>query len=213
MRNVYIVGAQCTGKTTLVNALEAAFAKDAHGSHPQHPVMIREVARRVLKEKVFSRDDITNSPKRALQLQKHILDAQHEAEVAASADNLDPGYICDRSGLDPIVYATLFVGPESAAEMLASKAWLELESRMKQGIVIVCEAGCHWLIDDGTRLMPTDMEDWKRVDAAFRDLLKARGISYCVISKDMADLDERVEWVKGLIKASHVRDTSSSLVA
>jgi nicotinamide riboside kinase len=206
MRNVYIIGAQCTGKTTLVNALDAAFAKDAQRHHPQHPAIIREVAREVLKEKDFSRDDITTSPERALQLQKHILDAQHDAEIAASAGNLGPGYICDRSGLDPIVYADLLVGHESSTELLASKAWFELESRMKEAIVILCEAGCHWLTDDGMRLMPTDVEDWGRVDGAFRDLLKARGIGYSVISKDLVDLDKRVGYVRSLINASQRRD-------
>jgi nicotinamide riboside kinase len=189
--SVYIIGAQCTGKTTLVNALEDSYAKN------EQPLVIREVARTVLREKGFSRSDITSSPSRALELQKHILDAQFEVEKAATGDDsCSPWYICDRSGLDPIVYAQLFVSEAAATEMLATDTWKELERRMKAGIVILCEAGCTWLVDDGTRLMPDGMDEWMRIDSAFRTLLAVRGINYKVIPKDMVSLEERVERVR-----------------
>jgi nicotinamide riboside kinase len=176
MRNTYIIGPQCTGKTTLVNALEKVFRHDTHGASsadPQQPLIIREVARTVLKEKGFIREDITTSPTRALQLQQHILDTK------------------------------CFVGYEAVEELLASKTWLDLEARMKKSIVVLCEAGCHWLVDDGVRLMPNDLEEWTRVEAAFRDLLEKRGISYYIIPKDMADLGTRVRHVQALINAMH----------
>jgi hypothetical protein len=69
--------------------------------------------------------------------------------------------------------------------------------------VVLCEAGCRWLVDDGVRLMPVDMEEWTRIDAAFRDLLQKRGIGYSVISKDMADIGTRVRYVQALIDAIH----------
>ncbi|RYP05736.1 hypothetical protein DL764_003594 [Monosporascus ibericus] len=199
-RNVYIIGAQCTGKTTLVNSLEENFDSSNCGQPGEQmpkPTIIREVARTVLREKKFSRDDITNSPSRALQLQKYILEAQMEAENTASkSDNPSPWYICDRSGLDPIVYARVFVGEEAAEDMLASEEWQELEGRMKTGIVILCEAGCSWLVDDGTRLMPDGMEDWMRVDDAYRKLLAAREIDYVVCSRNLVSRAERVQLVK-----------------
>lgn len=202
MKNVYIVGAQSTGKTTLVNALEASFnaSNSAHEVRSPSPLIVREVARTVLQEKGFSREDITTSPTRALQLQRHILDAQYEAEVEASTSDVSPWYLCDRSGLDPIVYAKYFVGADAAAELLTSTSWLELEARMKEGIVFVCEAGCHWLKDDGIRLMPTDAEEWTRIDDAFRKLLDARGIPYSVISKDVMELQKRMKLVTDVIK-------------
>jgi hypothetical protein len=52
-------------------------------------------------------------------------------------------------------------------------------------------------------LMPVDMEEWTRIDAAFRDLLQKRGIGYSVISKDMADIGTRVRYVQALIDAIH----------
>jgi nicotinamide riboside kinase len=202
-RNVYIIGAQCTGKTTLVNSLEEKFNSSGCGQPGKQmakPIIIREVARAVLREKQFSRDDITNSPTRALQLQKYILETQVETEKAASkSDHPSPWYICDRSGLDPIAYAHVFVGEEAADDMLASEAWQELERRMKAGIVILCEAGCSWLVDDGTRLMPDGMEDWMRVDNAFRKLLAAREINYTVCSRNLVSLADRVQLVKELL--------------
>ncbi|KAF2681976.1 hypothetical protein K458DRAFT_371268 [Lentithecium fluviatile CBS 122367] len=194
---VYIIGAQCTGKTTLVNALEDSFHRNDLKQSTTKPLIIREVARTVLKEKQFSRDDITTSPSRALQLQKHILEAQFDAENAANApEGPSSWYICDRSGLDPVVYAQLFVGEEAAGELLATETWKGLERRMKASIVILCEAGCSWLIDDGTRLMPEGMEQWMRIDTAFRSLLAVREIAYAVVPKDMIAIGERVELVK-----------------
>jgi nicotinamide riboside kinase len=192
--NIFVIGAQCTGKTTLVNALESSFA--AHTPH-QPPMVIREVARTVLKEKAFSRDDITSSKARALQLQQHILEAQFHAERTASTS---AWYICDRSGLDPIAYTRVFVGKEAADEMLACEQWVELERGMKKGIVVLCEAGCSWLVDDGTRLMPTGLEEWMRVDKAFRELLQERDIGYFVIPKDLVNLEERILLVKDAAK-------------
>jgi nicotinamide riboside kinase len=194
-RNVYIIGAQSTGKSTLVNALATSYALESVGRAGQ-PQIIREVARTVLKDKSFTREDITNSPSRAFELQRHILDAQREAEASASNDASYSWYICDRSGLDPIVYAQLFVGKDAANLLMTSEAWRELEPKMRAGIVMLCEAGCSWLIDDGTRLMPDDVDAWMRVDAAFRALLEAQGIGYTVISKGMVSVQERVNVVK-----------------
>lgn len=200
-RNTYIVGAQCTGKTTIVNALEASFAQkggqNANGAivdQTQTPRLIREVARTVLREKGFSRDDM-NTPARALQLQQCILEAQLNAEEAADAANPSPWYICDRSGLDPIAYAQVYAGQEAADQLLASSQWANIERRMRAGVVILCEAGCSWLVDDGTRLM-TSVDEWMRLDATFRELLEARHIGYTVIPKDMMCIDERVAAVK-----------------
>jgi nicotinamide riboside kinase len=205
MRNVYIIGAQSTGKSTLVNALDTSYkeeAADDHSASLQPPSIIREVARTVLKEKGFSREDIIMSPIRALRLQQYILEAQYNTEAVACTSDTAAWFICDRSGLDPIVYAKCFTGSEASAHMLASKIWLELEGRMKKSIVILCEAGNHWLIDDGIRLMPNDMEEWAHVDKTFRGLLEWRGISYSVIPKHITDVGKRVKYVRGVIDAA-----------
>lgn len=211
MRNVYIIGAQSTGKTTLINALEAQLEADRSANDRndfQQPTVIREVARTVLKEKNYSRTDITTSHIRALQLQKDILEAQYQAETVMQTGETTSWYICDRSGLDPVVYTACFVGAEAAAEMLTSDIWLDLECRMKDGIVILCEAGCQWLIDDGVRLMPTDSSEWTRMDTTFRTLLEARCIAYSVLPHDMVDLSKRVEYVRSIIEGARTKEST-----
>ena len=205
---VFTLSAQCTGKTTLVNALEDAFHQGDTAIQvtevASRQVIIREVARTVLHDKHFSREDITASPSRSLQLQKHILDAQFEAEQAAIGLDTPPTtwYISDRSGLDPIIYAQLFVGEEAAGEMLASAKWKELERCMKAGVVVLCEAGCSWLADDGTRLMPDGTEAWMRIDDAFRRQLAGRGIHYTLVPNHVASLQARVQLVLECLRSS-----------
>ncbi len=195
-RNVYIIGAQSTGKTTLVKAFETHFAQLATGTSSFRPVIIHEVAREVLKtNEHLRRKDLATSPDCAFQLQDLILAAQYHAEITSCSANASKWYIADRSGLDPIVYAKHFIGEHAAAKLLASDMWSELECRMKAGIVVLCEAGCRWLEDDGVRMMPRDMEEWMSIDAMFRELLQARGIGFCVISRDVVNVQQRVDYL------------------
>lgn len=204
-KNVWIIGPQSTGKTALVDALDQAFA--GSGASPgtavlNRPAIIREVARTVLKTHNYTRDDIANSPSRAFQLQKLILEAQCKAEeTALNTDQPSSWFISDRSGLDPVVYAKVFVGDHTVQELTSSDRWRTLEERMKNGLVVICEAGCIWLVDDGTRLMPRDLEDWMRVDTAFHEVLRAMAIDVIVISKTTIDLQQRVQIVLDAVKA------------
>jgi nicotinamide riboside kinase len=204
MKNIYIIGAQSTGKTSLVNALKTSFEHDPsrnHNSCPQQPHIIPELGRIVMREKGFTRQDITVSPIRALRIQQYILNAQYTAETTLCPPNTAAWCICDRSGLDPIVFARYFASAEAAAELLASKKWLELEGRMKRGIVVLCEVGNNWLVDDGVRLMPNDVTEWAHIDRAFRGLLEWRGIKFSVLPKQVTDLTKRVEFVRALVDA------------
>jgi nicotinamide riboside kinase len=205
MKSIYIIGAQSTGKTTLVNALAKAFQEQlqATGANKRTPTVIQEIARTIVqREAQFCREEVAATPERALKLQHRILAAQYDAEVTIRHTNTPvpapEWYISDRSGLDPIVYARCLVGKEAAADMLATAAWQELESRMKAGLVILCEASGVWLQDDGLRLMPEDLDEWLRVDASFRDMLEARGIEYYVMSKEMLDIQDRVDLFRQL---------------
>jgi nicotinamide riboside kinase len=207
-KNVYIIGPQCTGKSTLVKALENTYKEAANENRVQRyaaspqPTIVQEVARTVLQKQGFTRDDLRNSKLRALQFQEYILEAQRNAESAASADTASTWYICDRSGLDPIVYTHMYVGAAAAADMLASDTWKYLEQKMKQGIVFLCEAGCSWLVDDGTRLMPSGVEEWMKTESVFREQLVARDIKYSIVPRDMGSLQERVQLVKKTIEAA-----------
>lgn len=189
-RNIYIVGAQCTGKTTLVNALETHLDNSSQASRP---AIIREVARSVLEKHSFTAADIRSSPERSLELQRRILSAQVTAEREALkiADYL----ISDRSGADPICYALCYVGQEGAGSMLLSPEWCELKERMAEALVVVCEAGADWLDDDGVRLMPFDREEWLSFHRLFCRFLDESRLPYAVLFAEITDLDERVNFV------------------
>ncbi|ORY59518.1 AAA domain-containing protein [Pseudomassariella vexata] len=206
--NIYIIGAQCTGKTTLVNALEAYFTHQHHKNSvptkPSYPApsFIEEVARTVLKTHNFAAHDIRTSPSRALALQTLILEAQFRAErlhLATAEDNAEdscssPWFISDRSAIDPIVYALRYVSEDAAQELSASNEWKEMRALMARSLVIVCEAGANWLVDDGVRLMPSG-EEWMETHRDFCQVLKSAGLKYEILPWRIGIMDERVKFV------------------
>ena len=193
-KNIYIVGAQCTGKTTLIAALSAHFTNSSAATTTvPAPQILTEVARTVLRQHDFTANDITSSPSKAILMQRLILEAQYTAEKAAGTR----WFISDRSGFDPIVYTKRYVGEEGARDLLRTNIWGELKERMGQSLVVVCEAGADWLMDDGVRLMPEDKEDWVAFHELFCSSLNDAGLEYIVLPYKVKDLDERVHFVLG----------------
>ncbi|KAL8988226.1 MAG: hypothetical protein Q9177_002665 [Variospora cf. flavescens] len=192
LRNIYVIGAQSTGKTTLVNALATHFEQhpDSMRNTESQPKLIKEVARGVLQRHSYTADDIVSSKSRALELQRLILEAQCEAEKAAS----EQWYISDRSGLDPLVYARLFVGWNETSVLIQEQSWQYLQEMMRSGLVIVCESGGEWLINDGVRLMPQDRDAWLQMHTTFCETLDGFGIQYHVLPAALRDLNGRVEF-------------------
>ena len=191
--NIYIIGAQSTGKTTLVSALDRYF--EQHRTYLSEPVtrphIITEVARSVLREHHFTADDIATSKPRALQLQRLILNAQSKAEQSFGQE----WYITDRSGLDPLAYAHRYVGDEEARQLRKEEAWQDVEKRIREGLVIVCGVGGEWLVDDGIRLMPRSRDDWVEFQSVFCSLLDELGMQYKILPSSVRDLDSRVDFV------------------
>ncbi|KAI1386232.1 AAA domain-containing protein [Hypoxylon trugodes] len=189
--NIYIVGAQCTGKTTLVNALRDHFTKTS----PQKkdaPGVILEVARSVLRKHQFTSDDVV-TPERSLALQGLILKAQAEAERAIHQE--EGWFISDRSGMDPIVYAKRYVGQEAFTNLMQTPEWKELKERMSKSLIIVCEPCPAWLKDDGVRLMPKDIEDWTYFHDIFCESLDEMGLQYENLPARMNDTEDRTRFV------------------
>lgn len=196
--NIYIVGAQCTGKTTLVKALDDHFSKTGNNEMDtaysvSRPLIISEVARNVLQEHNFTAEDITSSPARALALQELILKAQLKAETAFSKE--EGWFISDRSGADPIVYAKKYVGHDAANDFLRSQEWLDLKGRMNKSLVIVCEAGADWLTDDGVRLMPESKDEWVGFHQLFCQSLGDWGVQFQVLPCNVTIRQERVAFI------------------
>lgn len=222
--NIYIVGAQCTGKTTLVNNLRAYFASAISSALP--PATVTEVARTVLQTHHFTARDV-RIPARSLELQRLILqgqataermalmpmavvgassessDSQSGAEATAAAQNKGEAgpvwFISDRSGADPIAYATRYVGSDAAQDLINCSEWSgELRDRMRASVVVVCEASgvaAGWLTDDGVRLMPQDLGEWVGFHDMFCEFLKGQGIEFHVLKADIGGHQGRVNFV------------------
>ncbi|GAB1319469.1 hypothetical protein MFIFM68171_09679 [Madurella fahalii] len=205
--NIYIIGAQCTGKTTLVNNLREHFSTHPHphpNSNPDQPgqtgtpppVIISELARSVIKAHDFTTRDV-RSPTRSLALQQLILAAQ----AAAERDAVSQGrwFISDRSGADPIAYALRYVGEVTTRRVLCgSDEWRELKGRMQRSLVVVCEAGAEaagWLTDDGVRLMPEDLDEWVGFHGTFCGFLEGEGVRFEVLPAGVTGREERVGFV------------------
>lgn len=186
--SIYIIGAQCTGKTTLVNALHDAI----RSQNPNISIrQINEVARGVLKSDNFTRDDITNNPCKALELQNLILSAQYDAE------SQQPGIpaLSDRSGVDPLVYAAKY-GPPVAQELLQNtRQWQYLCNRMRSSLVILCPPHHEWLDDDGIRLMASSWQEWQEMHDAFSRILTDNFIAFVTIPDHLMELRDRVDFV------------------
>ncbi|KAI0877087.1 AAA domain-containing protein [Hypoxylon argillaceum] len=194
--NIYIIGSQCTGKTTLVNALSAHFSQHPPPAPAAAPGVIKEVARHVLKKHAITRGDLRSSPARALELQQLIIDAQSEAETAQLAAHRGAWFISDRSVLDPVVYARRYVSREAADVLTASEGWIAMRGRMARSLVVVCEAGVDWgLVDDGVRLMPLDGAEWWQTHAEFCTALADVGLEYHILPSGVGSTEERVQFV------------------
>lgn len=189
MRTVYVIGAHCTGKTTLVAAVGSWLQQNM----PQIAfAQIQETARSVLQSHRFTRDDVRAGGERCLLLQKLILQSQWETERRYQGVDL---VVSDRSGIDPLVYARMHCGDDAVREMVDSDVWLELRSSMRTGTVIVCEPVEGWLFDDGTRLMPQDHEEWMATHALFCETLRQHQIPYIILAACVTESDKRVEFV------------------
>ena len=95
------------------------------------------------------------------------------------------------------MYARKYAEKASAKELMDSAAWLELRERMRESLVVVCEAGADWLTDDGVRPMPENMEDWIETHRVFCELMDEVGIEYEVLPYGVTDPRKRVEFVLG----------------
>ncbi|KAF4959412.1 hypothetical protein FSARC_10737 [Fusarium sarcochroum] len=191
--NIYIIGPQSTGKTTLVNKLRTESKIWLADTCIDGPVIVTEVARTVLVKNKFTAEDIKSSPERCLLLQQLILEAQAQAEKEVL--QISSWFISDRSGFDPLVYAKKFVSADAVLDMQRQSAWVEVKARMERSLIVVCESPTPWLKDDGVRLMPDSDEVWTQLFQESCRLLDEVGIQYVVVPRTMLDLTARVEFV------------------
>lgn len=189
MKSIYIVGAQCTGKTTLTEAVSTTIKKRYLELEVE---VINEMARSVLERHNFTREDVREGSERCMSLQKLILDAQYNREMELDARAV---LVSDRSGIDPLAYASVFAKDQSTQGLSDCTSWQELKVRMRSATVVVCEPVEDWLIDDGVRLMPVHLQEWREMHQVFCQLLESHGIPYSVLPSSLLSLPARVDLV------------------
>lgn len=186
---IYIVGAQCTGKTTLITALNDYFAK----SFPSLKILvIPELARDVLRRHNVSGLDVQAGRSTAMHLQRAILETQFEAEKQSQFHDM---ILSDRSGLDPIAYSAKYGGSHYAQALAETAEWASLRSSMQKSVVILCEPVVDWLNDDGERLMPETNKEWFELHDEFQRLLEDMSIGFSLLPSSITALDDRVRFV------------------
>ncbi|KAJ7810999.1 AAA domain-containing protein [Mycena olivaceomarginata] len=166
---IYVVGPSSTGKTTLCEALAKRLGLKGRQ-------FITEVARRVITALGLSRRDIG-----LLDMQKAIMLAHLEQERANEESSAQ---LCDRSAVDPVVYAIFTAAdPEDAKSrkmaLVNLPEFQQALPRYRSSIFVLLTPVKEWVIDDGFH--PFGI-----------------GIRYREIGPDMRFLPERTAFVLSL---------------
>ncbi|KAJ1308793.1 hypothetical protein OPQ81_004483 [Rhizoctonia solani] len=189
LTGLYIVGPSSTGKTTLCKALAARLQLPPNR-------YISEVARSVMRSTGFTRDHVDK-----LEMQRAILNAQVATEndirsqisaVTAELVHDNLFLLCDRSAIDPLVYAALSSAEATGAEILAEGDELKrILPIYRRAIFVLLHPVKEWFEDDGVR----SLDDPSSYPNAFKHYMNRFGIKYYEIDDSLKDLDERVNVV------------------
>lgn len=196
LTELYVVGPSSTGKTTLCNALARSLDLPMW-------CYISEVARHVMKATGYTREHVGT-----IEMQRAIMLAQIREETQAStraqtAERGHPLLLCDRSGVDPIVYAVLTAKDKHEARrkkdlLLNEPTFQQTLPRYRNARFLLLNPVPEWRVDDGVR----SLEQHERCIVVFREVLTELGIPFSELGEEMKDLGERVEWVKRAVVAS-----------
>ena len=188
---VYIIGPQSTGKTTLVNALSRAF-------NDKVPI-IREIARKVMAEKGYSKIDVDSENKeRRLSMQRDIFTAQVEAEMSLLSSSEGASFLSDRSAIDPLIYLLRYSGREELDRLTTTEMWQAVRDRYRdtsKSLVLLLLPVEQFLDDDDIRYVPKSLEDWHALAEDFRGFMTEEGIPFIGIGEECLEIEERVLFV------------------
>lgn len=205
--SIYVVGPSSTGKSTLCGALFKHFISESQLPSSRSdgrgvlPYSISEVARKVMRERQFTRDDVGT-----LEMQQAILEAQVKAErdalasLASSEPTKEKLLLSDRCAIDALVYTRKFVS-ENAYKTLCETSEFQEALRRYRGERAKGNDGTHvlfiltlpvaeWLIDDGIR----SMDDPEVILEEFRRVLNEMEIPFFELGSEIMELGRRVEW-------------------
>ncbi|KAI0077241.1 hypothetical protein K474DRAFT_1116053 [Panus rudis PR-1116 ss-1] len=188
---IFVLGPSSSGKTTLCDAL----ARDLRLPPSRY---ITEVARTVMKETGFTRNDTYK-----YEMQAAIMNAQVKAEMEAlQLGDIQAGelrLLSDRSAVDPIIYASTAStssANETRKRLLESEAFRTVIGTYKRSLFVVLQPVSEWIYDDGVR----SLEDpWNYVDT-LRRFLEEYDIPFWEISESVKSLVERVALTKEYLR-------------
>ena len=206
--SIYVVGPSSTGKTTLCGALSKYFLAESQLQSPRSDgrgvllYSISEVARKVMRERQFTRDDVGT-----LEMQQAILEAQvkTERDAMASFALSDPTkkkvLLSDRCAIDALVYTRKLVSEDAYKTLCESLEFQEALRRYRGERAKGNEGGhvlfiltlpvSEWLIDDGIR----SMSEPEAISEEFRHVLNEMEIPFVELGSEIMELGRRVEWV------------------
>jgi nicotinamide riboside kinase len=208
--SIYVVGPSSTGKSTLCGALFKHFIAESQLESSRSdgrgvlPYSISEVARKVMRERQFTRDDVGT-----LEMQQAILEAQVKAErdaltsLASSEPTKEKVLLSDRCGIDALVYTRKFVSENAYKTLCETSEFQEALGRYRgerandkdddgaRVLFILTLPVAEWLIDDGTR----NMDEPEAILEEFRHVLNEMKIPYVELGSEIMELGRRVEWV------------------
>lgn len=163
---------------------------------------ISEVARKVMRERQFTRDDVGT-----LEMQQAILEAQVKAErdamasLASSDSTKEKVLLSDRCAIDALVYTRKYVSEDAYKTLCETLEFQEALGRYRgerakgnhgtQVLFILTLPVAEWLIDDGIR----SMDEPEAVLEEFRNVLNDMEIPFVELGSEIMELGRRVEWV------------------
>lgn len=144
-----------------------------------------------MKEKGYSRGTISS-----LQMQEDIMEAHlllEQESMAAHAVR-----VCDRTAIDPIVYAILTSRDEEESRrkqdhLTRSAKFQNALQQYRKSIVVLLKPVAEWLVDDGIR----STENQDKCLQIYKRLLAEMDVSYYEFGREMMFLPERVGFIIG----------------
>ena len=146
-----------------------------------------------MMEKGYSRDTLSS-----LQMQEDIMEAHFLFEQESMKHAVR---VCDRTAIDPIVYAILTSRDEEESRskenhLTRSANFQKALQQYRKSIVILLKPVAEWMVDDGIR----STENQDECLQIYRRLLAEMDVPYYEFGREIMFLPERVGFVMGLAR-------------
>eukprot|EP01130_Rhizamoeba_saxonica_P007674 TRINITY_DN310_c0_g2_i3.p1 TRINITY_DN310_c0_g2~~TRINITY_DN310_c0_g2_i3.p1 ORF type:complete len:645 (+),score=105.68 TRINITY_DN310_c0_g2_i3:1230-3164(+) len=175
---MYIIGAHCVGKTTLLNYFVNQQPRQVHH--------IKEVARNLLSKSKINKKDLQDDDV-FFSFQQQLFERQNICEK----ERMHRSFVSDRCCLDPLVYTR--EKSEEKYNLFCEKNKAQLEQikdryRKQNTHLVIIKPNPNIVKDDGVRLN-ADIEHMNQVHECYTDTLEELGIEYDIIHAE--PLEER----------------------